>query len=180
MTLNKSQKEAVLMWIAEGLETDEINKRAAKVKPPFTVSRRAVAHYRKTRGVKLEEIKEADETSALNKGLALKENRVDRLQQLADLLIGDLFENDLLWTDEVKGIGGADNFERIDYKEFNKAEVDALRGVLDDLASEVGERVKRSDVTSGGEPIQMQPEQIAQRVNQILELAEKRKKDAGN
>lgn len=151
--LKKAQKEALLSWVAEGLKTDEINKRAAKFKPRFKVSGRVVTHYRKTRGVKLEEIKEADETSALKTGLALKENRVDRLQKLAELLIADLFDEDLLWTDEVKGIGGADNFERIDYKEFNKSEVDALRGVLDDIAAEVGERIKKSDVTSGGEPI---------------------------
>ena len=154
MRLKKDQKEAVLTWIAEGLETDEINKRAAKFKPRFQVLRSQVDWYRKTRGVKLEEIKAADETSALKTGLALKENRVDRLQQLANLLIADLFENKLLWTDEVKGIGGADNFERIDYKEFNKAEVDALRGVLDDIAAEVGQRIKKSDVTTDGKPIQ--------------------------
>jgi len=153
--LNKGQKEALLSWVAEGLKTDEINKRAAKFKPRFKVSARVVAYYRKSRDVKLEEIKAADETSALNTGLALKENRVARLQKLADLLIDDLFELDLLWTDEVKGIGGADNFERIDYKEFNKAEVDALRGVLDDIAAEVGHRIKKSDVTSDGNPIQL-------------------------
>jgi hypothetical protein len=154
MRLNKGQKEALLSWVAEGLKTDEINKRAAKFKPRFKVSTRIVAYYRKSRDVKLEEIKEADETSALKTGLALKENRVERLQKLADLLIEDLFDNELLWTDEVKGIGGAENFQRIDYKEFNKAEVDALRGVLDDIASEVGERVKKSDVTTDGNPIQ--------------------------
>jgi hypothetical protein len=140
MRLKKGQKEALLEWIAEGLESDEINKRAAKFKPRFNVSRRVVTYYRKSREVKLEEIKETGEASALTTGLATRAARVDRLQKLADLLIADLFDGNLLWTNEVKGIGGADNFERIDYKEFNKAEVDALRGVLDDIASEVGER----------------------------------------
>jgi hypothetical protein len=169
MTLKKDQKEAVLAWIAEGLETDEINRRAAKFKPRFTVSRRAVAHYRKTRGVKLEEIKQADEASALSIGLAIRANRVERLQKLADLLIVDLFDNDLLWTDEVKGIGGADNFQRIDYKEFNKAEVEQLRGVLDDIAAEVGERVKKSDLDDD--------KFTAPQVVEIIRTYEREKKD---
>ncbi|MDQ3007192.1 MAG: hypothetical protein M3R47_17640 [Chloroflexota bacterium] len=49
MRLNKSQKEALLSWVAEGLKTDEINKRAGKFKPRFDVSTRIVAYYRKSR-----------------------------------------------------------------------------------------------------------------------------------
>src|ERR687891_132518 len=116
MRLKKAQREALLSWIAEGLESDEINKRAAKFKPRFTVSRRVVAHYRKTRNVKLDEIKNADEGNALTTGLAIREERVSRLQKLADLLIKDLFEDSLLWTDEVKGIGGGCKFPRVDLK----------------------------------------------------------------
>lgn len=146
MTLKKAQKDAVLEWIGEGLETDEINKRAAKFKPRFTISRRAVAHYRKTRGVKLEEILEEGETSSLKTGLALKENRVAKLQLLADKMLADLLDKDdsSMWLLQVKGIGSQDNYERVEYLEFNKAEVDAVRGVLDDIAAEVGERVKKS------------------------------------
>ena len=59
MRLKKAQREALLSWIAEGLQTDEINKRAAKFKPRFNVSTRLVTHYRKTRGVKLDAIQEA-------------------------------------------------------------------------------------------------------------------------
>jgi hypothetical protein len=41
-----------------------------------------------------------------------------------------------------KGIGSQDNYERVEYEEFNKAEVESLRGVLDDIAREVGDRSK--------------------------------------
>ena len=141
-----------MSWIGEGLETDEINVRAAKWNPHFKVTRTQVDHYRKTRKVDLEGIRENGEFDALTTGLSQREKRVERLQKLADLLIKDLFENDLLWTNEVKGIGGADNFERIDYKLFNTAEVAQLRGVLEDIAHEMGDRrpgvdLKVNDIT---------------------------------
>ena len=148
--LKKAQKEALLTWIAEGLKTDEINRRAAKFKPRFKVSNRVVTHYRKTRNFQLEEIKQADEISALTTGLALKENRVAKLQLLANRLLKDLLgeegSDELLWLDQVKGIGSHDNYERVEYVEFNKAEIDALRGLFDDIAIEVGDRKKNSEL----------------------------------
>ena len=153
MRLKKTQREALIAWIAEGLETDEINKRATKFKPPFKVTRQNVAKYRKTRGVKLEEIQEEGETNSLKTGLALKENRVAKLQLLADRMLADLLENGRLWLTQYKGIGSHDNYERIEYQEFNKAEVDALRGVFDDIAAEIGERIRKTDLTSGGKPL---------------------------
>jgi len=143
MKLKKGQKENLLQWIAEGLHTDEINQRASLFKSPFEVTRQQVDHYRKTRHVDIESLKQAGEFTALNTGLAVREKRVALLQRLADRMVQDLFDEDLVWTDEVKGIGGADNFERIDYKEFNQAEVAQLRGVLDDIAAEMNERIKK-------------------------------------
>lgn len=142
MVLNKKQKEVLISWVAEGLKSDEMNKRAALFEPPFQVTRQQVDHYRKTREIDIEKLKQAGEFTALNTGLAIREKRVGLLQRLADKLVEDIFDNDLLWTDEVKGIGGAENFERIDYKEFNTAEVAQLRGVLDDIAAEMNERAK--------------------------------------
>lgn len=153
MRLKKAQREALITWIAEGLQTDEINERAAKFKPRFKVSTRLVTHYRKTRGVKLEEILEAGEIDALQTGFAVKENRVKALQQLADKMMGDLLGGDKMWLLQVKGIGSRDDFERVEYWEFNRSEVDALRGVLDDIAIEVGQRIRRTDLTSKDKPI---------------------------
>jgi hypothetical protein len=42
--------------------------------------------------------------------------------------------------DQVKGVGSGDAAMIVDYEEFNKSEVDAYRGVLDDIAKEVGDR----------------------------------------
>ena len=157
MRLKKAQREALIAWIAEGLESDEINKRAAKFKPRFKVSRNTVTHYRKTRGMKLEEIQEAGEVNALKSGFALKENRVAALQKLADKMIGDLIGGDKMWLLQVKGIGGYENYERVEYWDFNRSEVESLRGVLDDISSEVGERIRKTDLTSGGKPLPRTP-----------------------
>src|SRR6185436_18348925 len=154
MRLRKAQKEIVLQGIAEGLTTGEINKRAAKFKPRFKVSRSQVDFYRKTREIKLDEIKEAGETQALTHGLAIKDERVAVLQRLANRMIADLLpselDDSLLWTKEAKTVAN----KKYSYLEFNKSEVDALRGVLDDIAAEVGERVRKNELTGkDGKPL---------------------------
>lgn len=145
--LKAKQKQALLSWIAEGLETDEINERAAEFRPPFEVSRRVVAHYRKTRGVRLAALTEANEQSALTTGLALREERVKRLQRLAELMEGDLF-GDVLWTENQKMIGAGPFARVVDYEEFNAAEVQQYRGVLEDIAKEMGDRRTSSTNTN--------------------------------
>lgn len=175
--LKKRQKEALLQWVAEGLQVDEINQRAAKFKPKFSVSSRVVTHYRKTRQIELDKLKEAGEFDALKSGLALKDKRVEVLQKLADRMVTDLLpaelHNSLLWVTQAKTVAN----EKYTYLEFNKPEVDTLRGVLDDIAAEVGDRVKKTDVTSGGEKINtLTPEQIVDKVNDLIKVAEERKK----
>lgn len=139
MRLRKAQKEAVLTWIAEGLQTDEINKRAAVFEPPFVVTRQNIDRYRRTRALDLKAIAAISETNALTEGYALKEHRVMKLSQLAIMLEKDLMGG-FLWTEEVKGVGSGEIAEIVDYEEFNRAEVEAYRGVLDDIAKETGGR----------------------------------------
>jgi hypothetical protein len=181
MKLRKAQKNILLTWIAEGLDTSEINQRAAKFRPRFSVSKQQVDFYRKSRDFHMEEIKESGEVDALKTGLALRENRVAKLNLLAEKMLSDLLEPNKWWLPHVKGIGQGDNFERVEYFEFNRGELDTLRGVLDDIASEVGDRVKRVDATTGGEKLSsIPPEQIAQRIAYLLEVAKKRKDEDGN
>jgi hypothetical protein len=154
MKLKKTQREALLVWIAEGLQSDEINKRATLFEPTFEVTRQQVDHYRKTRKIDIQKLRKDGEYTALNTGLAVREKRVELLQELAERMRYDLLVKNLLWTPQVKGIGGADNYERIDYEEFNSAEVQQLRGALDDIAAEVNERVRRQEVTGkNGKPL---------------------------
>ena len=149
--LKKEQKEAVIAWCAEGLQSDEINQRAAEFEPPFTVSRSQVDYYRQSRAVDINAIRATGEFDALNHGLAIKAERVNVLKRLASKLVEDLLgENSKVWTDNAKSIG----FERYDFKEFNKAEIESLRGLLDDIASEVGGRVRKAELSgAGGKPL---------------------------
>ena len=149
MRLKKGQKEALLSWIAEGLQSDEINERAVAFDPPFNVSRPQITYYRQSRQADIDAITHAAELDALTQGLALKEVRVSKLQQLAALLEKDLCGG-FLWTDQVKSIGSGDSQQVVEYEEFNGAEVAAYRGVLDDIAKEVGGRVEKHDTTLNG------------------------------
>ena len=153
MRLKKSQKEAVVKWLAAGLATDEINELAADFDPPFSISRQQADYYRKTREIDVSALQKAGEEEALSEGLALKAERVRKLKQLAALMERDLFGG-FLWTEMVKGVGSGDIAQIVDYEEFNKAEVDAYRGVLDDIAKEVGGRAQRQEITGeGGGPV---------------------------
>lgn len=150
--LKRRQKKALLQWIAEGLQSDEINARGAEFDPPFNVSRQQVDYYRRTRRIDLEAIQHIDEQTALTQGYADKQHRVYKLSLLAALLENDLL-NGLLWTDDVKGVGAGAVAEVVDFEQFNRAEVDAYRGVLDDIAKETGGRIVRTDLTTDGKPI---------------------------
>lgn len=145
MRLQKNQKKKLLEWISEGLQTDEINTRAADFGTPFRVSRQQVDWYRSTREQSLVAMQAAAEHDALTTGLALKSNRVQKLQQLAVLMEQDLFGG-FLWTDQVKMIGSGPFAKEVDYEEFNTAEVAQYRATLDDIAKEVGDR-KQANTT---------------------------------
>jgi len=54
---------------------------------------------------------------------------------------------------DVKSIGAGDNAERVETEKFNAPLVHEFRGLLDDIAAEVGGRVNKTDITSGGEKI---------------------------
>ncbi len=152
MRLQKSQKSALLNWVAAGLESGQINKLAEDYDPPFSVSRGLVDYYRHSRKVNLKELSESIEIDSLVTGLSIKAERARRLQLLASMLEEDLFGG-VLWTDQVKMIGSGDSQERIEYEEFNAAEVTQYRGILDDIAKELGGRVQKTDLTSLGEKL---------------------------
>ena len=146
MRLQKEQRNQLLEWVAAGLESGEINHLAGTFAPPFSVSRAQVDYYRKTRKVNIRELIKDEQFDALTSGLSIKAERVKRLQLLAALIEKDLFEG-VLWTKDVKMIGSGEYQERIEFEEFNGAEVVQYRGVLDDIAKELGHRVQRQEVT---------------------------------
>ena len=146
MRLKKGQKEAVLRWIAEGLQTGEINELAAKFVSPFSVSRQQLLYYRKTRKADIAIIVQVGEQDALKEGLSVKAVRVKKLKQLAALMERDLLGG-FLWLEQVKGVGSGDVATIFEYEEFNSAEVSAYRAVLDDIAKEMGGRTLKHEHT---------------------------------
>jgi hypothetical protein len=147
--LSDEQREALLEWMAEGLTTKEINDRSLKFVPPFEVSSQLVYQYRIDYGEPLQELMSRNEMAALRTGLAVKANRLEKLQRLAALLEEDLLTKMLTWTEDKKMVGN----ETVTFKQFNAAEIKELRGLLDDIAKETGGRVLKADITSGGQPI---------------------------
>lgn len=141
--LMKAQREAVLEWVSAGYDAAEIDKRAAAFDPPFTMSRGLIQYYRGVAGAKIGEIVEAGKVEALQTGLARVEERVKRLELLAEAMEEDLFAEGRLWVETVRTA----NKEPIWLDEFNAAEVAQYRGVLDDIAREVGGRQVKIDQT---------------------------------
>lgn len=144
MRLKKKQREAIIKWVASGMQSDEINRLASDFKPPFSVSRQQVDYYRQQKGVDLKAIQASDDTNALQSGLALRSERVKKLKMLAERLEIDIMGS-RLWLEQMKGIGSGFNATIFEYEEFNRSEVDAYRGILDDIAKEVGDRVNRQE-----------------------------------
>lgn len=101
--------------------------------------------------------KNAERQAELDYGLSLDFERVRKLKNLADFLEAQLFERGEngeyhnVWVPDVKSIGSGEHAERVDIERFNQAIFSEYRATLDDLAKEVGGRIKKSDVTSDGE-----------------------------
>lgn len=137
--LQKQQKQALIAWVAEGLEIGEINARAAEFRPRFRVSPQQVDYYRKRTRTSIDAIRAGGEMDALTSGLALRAERVKRLARLAELIEDDLF-GERLWVEDVKSIGSGPGAREVEFEKFNSAGVTEYRGILDDIAKELGER----------------------------------------
>ncbi len=140
--LTRKQRNALLEWAGEGLRLPEINERAAKCEPAFEVEYLQLKNARRRSGTKFTELRELLEAEAISEGLARKAVRVGRLIKLAEKIEEDFYENDKLWVVEPKQIGA----EQVDVERFNAAEVREYRGLLDDIARELGDRRTKIDL----------------------------------
>lgn len=151
--LNDEQQAMLIRWIAEGLNTAQINERSALFDPPFVVSPQLKSYYFHDRREAIREQRQKIQDEVFNEGLALAEERTKRLLKLAKMLEDDLFEKRLAWLDDVKGIGTGKNYERVTFEQFNAAEIKELRAIYDDIAKETNGRIKHVDLTSKGKAI---------------------------
>jgi hypothetical protein len=103
--------------------------------------------------------KNAEREAMLNYGLSLDYERLRKLQRLANMLEAQIYERGTdgvlhnIWLPDVKAIGSGEFAERVDIERFNAPLLEQYRKVLDDIAKETGGRVQKTDVTTGGEPI---------------------------
>jgi hypothetical protein len=155
--LTNEQKETLLMWLAADYDSRLIALWFQEREWP-ELSRATLTYYRQTYGVDIDKLRAERKESALNTGLAVKEERVKRLVDHADALEA------IKWIPDPK-TGKLHNEK-------------AWRETLADVAAEVGGRKQNVDITSGGETL-MSPEQIAAKVAVLLAKAEERKRNAG-
>jgi hypothetical protein len=83
----------------------------------------------------------------LSNGFALNFERIERLGKLADLLWKELNQRDNRWLPDVKQIGQGENAERVDIVRFNSAIIEQFRKSLEDIAIEMGDRVRGVKLT---------------------------------
>jgi hypothetical protein len=141
--LPREQQKKLLEWAAEGLRLHEINERAAQCDPPFEVGELQLKHARTRARKRFSELREEYEKEALAEGLSRKAVRIRRLAQLAEKLEEDLLDGDRLWVQEPKQVGA----QVIEVEKFNAAEVKEYRGLLDDIARELGDRRTKVDIS---------------------------------
>lgn len=124
-TLTEEQREALLTWLAADYDTALIVKWFEKNNWP-KLTRQNISAYRKQYGLEVDKLRKERRDSALNTGLALKEERVKRLVEHADSL------------DAIKWQPGENG------RLYNEK---AWRETLDDIASETGGRSKSVALT---------------------------------
>lgn len=97
----------------------------------------------------------------LQSGFAQRFIRIAELNRLAELLQTELYTEDKRWLPDVKQIGGGDFAERVDIVRFNAAVVEQYRETLEDIAIEMGERVRGVKVSGSLGIAQMTADDLA-------------------
>lgn len=126
---------------------------------------------------------EARRKAIMDSGLAQDYERVDELNEIYAKLKLEFVVNGLQYTDIKLSSKG----DSVEVEVFNKPLIDSMRGVLDDIAKEVGGRKVKSEISGvNGEPIKTQEvgidysklsnEQIAELIR-IAEFAQAQGRD---
>jgi hypothetical protein len=142
---------------------------------------RSVAYDREQDRIR-EEVKQAEIRKVLSQGFAQMHVRVKHLNKLARRQWRDMQSKDLIWLPDVKQIGGGEFAERVDLIRYNAALDQQFRETLGDIAAELGERVKKTELSGPkGGPVQVDDvtglsnQERAERVNSLLDIARARR-----
>ncbi len=104
------------------------------------------AAERKRREAELSKLEQEEITRILTSGYALMHRRVEALDKLSKKLEAYLEDESKIWLLDVKAAG----LERVDLVQFNADLFKEYRATFADLASELGQRVKKTDIEHSG------------------------------
>ena len=128
MRLTNEQRLLIEEWVAAGKTNQQIIRLAAEYDPPFEVKSANISKtFRKGSEKKETVILEERSAEAVSAGLAEKEARIRMLQETAEFMFA--------WMKRVP----PDKAPQI---------VNAMRGCLDDIAKELGQRSSKVDVNA--------------------------------
>ena len=128
MRLTNEQRLLIEEWVAAGKTNQQIIRLAAEYDPPFEVKSANISKtFRKGSEKKEAVILEERSAEAVSAGLAEKEARIRMLQETAEYMYN--------WMKRVP----PDKMPQI---------VNAMRGCLDDIAKELGQRSSKVDVNA--------------------------------
>jgi hypothetical protein len=126
------QEEAARLVAEDSLTNEEIAA-AVGVKRQTVDWWKTKPHF----AARVQEHKETFKNRALSEGFADKRERLRVLNMLGVGVLGELAKEGGFYREEVKI---AANGEHVAYQVFDKPKHDTLRGYLDDIAQEMGER----------------------------------------
>ncbi len=101
------------------------------------------AHLQKER----EDLAAVERARVLTTGFAQQHKRIEALNALAKKLLAQAANDERLWLPDVKSVGTGPNAKRVDLVQFNEGLIREIRGCFDDLAKEMGERVKKQELS---------------------------------
>jgi len=81
-------------------------------------------------------------------GYARVDRRIEDLDKLAESLFAEVFEEGKRWLADVKSVGTGPTAERVDLVQFNSDLIREFRATLADIAGEMGERVKKTELNA--------------------------------
>jgi hypothetical protein len=105
---------------------------------------------RKRRESELARLEQEEITRVLTSGYALMHRRVEALDKLSKKLEAYMEDEHNIWLPDVKSIGTGPTAERVDLVQFNDRLISEYRATFADLASELGQRVKKQEIEHSG------------------------------
>lgn len=96
----------------------------------------------------IEEQIASERKKVLRSRFALMHKRVEALNAMATQLADMSADDRNIWLKDVKAIGNGKDARQVDLVQFNEGLFREFRGFMADIAAEMGERVKRSEVSA--------------------------------